>query len=225
MGGAQTDYLGLAGNAFLSFYFPCVQNKVACVNTHAALIQLSTDGFHQHRHWRGWACDVGGACVNHSSAALCAKHHLHSHWNTAGREKSATKRNNRMKVPSLLDIFPGIFPGNTRWVTYSRTLTLSWLPPTCPSLWYPYNWSRLCSSPGLCRRAPVLHLESVLGLWKWKIDHQLPRSSMCTCIYSQRFNKGTRDLMSFHFGLVLNPLIYCLCWLKWEKSTIWFLKR
>lgn len=72
---------------FFQFHFPCLQNKVACVNAHTALIQLCTDGFHQHRHWGGRPCDVGGACVNHSCAALCAKHHLHSHWNTARWKK------------------------------------------------------------------------------------------------------------------------------------------
>lgn len=66
-------------------------NHVASVNAYSTFIQLSTDGFHQHRHGGGRARNVGGACVNHSGAALCAKHHLHPHWNAAGSQEGWEK--------------------------------------------------------------------------------------------------------------------------------------
>lgn len=56
-----------------------VGKHVACVKTYSTFIQLCSDGFHQQRHRGGRACDVGGACVDYSCAALCAKHHLHPH--------------------------------------------------------------------------------------------------------------------------------------------------
>lgn len=67
------------------FFF--VGNHVASVNAYSTFIQLSADGFHQRRHGGGRACDVGGARVNHSCAALRAEHHLHPHWNAAGSQE------------------------------------------------------------------------------------------------------------------------------------------
>lgn len=56
-----------------------VVNYDACklyIISYTTLIQLCSNGFHQHRHRGGRACDVGGACVDHSCAAFSTKHHL-----------------------------------------------------------------------------------------------------------------------------------------------------
>lgn len=58
-----------------------VGNHVACVKTYSTFIQLCSNGFHQQRHRGGRACDVGGAGVYHSCAALHTKHHLRPHRN------------------------------------------------------------------------------------------------------------------------------------------------
>lgn len=59
-------------------FFVCL---CVCTGAYSTFILLCSDGFHQHGHRGCRASDVRGACVNHSCAALCTKHHLHPHWN------------------------------------------------------------------------------------------------------------------------------------------------
>lgn len=60
-----------------------------CYKTHSTFIQLCSDGFHQHGHRGGRARDVGGACVDHSCTALCAKHHVHPDGDAGGMKGEA----------------------------------------------------------------------------------------------------------------------------------------
>lgn len=68
-----------------------VGNSVACVKTYSTFFQLCSDGFHQHRNRGGRACDVGGARVDHSCAALSAKHLLPPHRNTKEKKRRGVK--------------------------------------------------------------------------------------------------------------------------------------
>lgn len=105
---------------------------VACLKAYSTFIQLCSDGFHQPGHGGGRACDIGGACVNHSCAAFCTEHHLHPHWNTGGIE-AAVNMSSRMCTNTLTINIHMLFN------IWNTVLTLSWLLPICLSLWCPYN--------------------------------------------------------------------------------------
>lgn len=105
---------------------------VACLKAYSTFIQLCSDGFHQRGHGGGRACDIGGACVNHSCAAFNTEHHLHPHWNTGGIE-AAVNMSSRMGTNTQRINIRMLF---NLWNT---ALTLSWLLPICLSLWCPYN--------------------------------------------------------------------------------------
>lgn len=111
----------LTGNGYLQANALLVGNSVACVKPYSAFILLCSDGSHQLRHRGGRACDVGGARVDHSCAALRTKHHLCPHRD-AERVKGEVE--NKRKKRRFSEWVHTLARTNTLCISGNLTLSL-----------------------------------------------------------------------------------------------------